>query len=274
MADYEVRIELLTEAERTTLIELGADLQPNALTFQRRLGEPEMRHIWRILVNLKNRTRDEDSHINFAMGDWFNQAEEWFGKGTVKDWIVEEEKLKFYRDHLLVLSGATLIQLQYLEHVIKRCCACLSLKGLKLTFSDLLSPDPRHRRQTLGRLKNALVDSEIFEPNFEARLSAFVKKRNRFIHHFWVDTFEKMSETGALSFVTLEQVKEFVSDLFRETTDLHEVFLGFYYAIGAKLAVREEAILERNAILREWSQYISAFLAVQRAKDENVSEIS
>jgi len=225
-----------------------------------------MRQIWRILVNLKNRARDENSHINFAMGDWINQAEEWFGESTVKNWIVEEERLKLYRDHLLMLSGATLIQLQYLEHVIRGCCACLSLKGLKLTFSDFLSSNPKRRKQTLGRLANALVAGEVFLPNFEARLTVFVEKRNRFIHRFWFDTFEEMSETGTPSFATLERIEEFVSDLFRETTDLQEVFLGFYYAIGVKLAEREKATLELDGILREWAQQISAFTAVQRRR--------
>jgi hypothetical protein len=188
--------------------------------------------------------------------------------------MVEDAKLELYRDYLLKLSGATLIQLQYLEHVIKGCCACLSLKGLKLTFSDFLSADPMRRKQTLGQLARALAANEIFESNFEARLSAFVEKRNRFIHSFWIDTFEGTSEADARSFAVLEQIEEFVLDLFKETTDLQEVFLGFYYAIGAKLAEREGADLELNAILREWAHHISAFIAVQRMRDENASETS
>jgi hypothetical protein len=188
--------------------------------------------------------------------------------------MVENAKLELYRDRLLQLSGATLIRLQYLEHVIKGCCACLSLKGLNLTFSDFLSPDPRRRKQTLGQLAKALAANEIFEPNFEARLSAFVEKRNRFIHSFWIDTFEGTSKADAPSFAVLEQIDKFVLDLFKETTELQEVFLGFYYAIGAKLAEREGADSELNAILREWAHHISAFTDVQRVRDENVSETS
>jgi len=254
-------MDLLTDEERSILTKMGVELQTAAIIFRRRLSELEMRKVWRILVILASRTKDD--HIKLALGDWLIKAEEWFGKDTVKNWLEEEKRLKAYRNYLLMRSGALLIQLQCLEHEIMVCCALLSLTDIHP--SDFLSDDPKRRRYTLGQLKNALKGAQIFEPDFESHLDTFVKKRNRFIHEFWVETFIKGPESYNLS--TMKKIEEFITQVSKEARELQMVFRGLCYAIGVEIARREDKLYELNSFLREVeesSKYIEAFLSVQR----------
>ena len=79
MSSFGIKMELLSAREQTTLTSLNAELGATGITFRRRLTFDEMRIIGQIIVDLKGRTNDEDNHINFALGDWMNQADEWFG---------------------------------------------------------------------------------------------------------------------------------------------------------------------------------------------------
>src|SRR5215216_6409107 len=99
-----------------------------------------------------------------------------------------------------MLAGATLVQIQHLEYIVNICCSFLSLKTkrgvVKLKPSDLFSADAEHRSKTLGILKDALIETHAFDSNFEDRLSGFVRDRNHFIHHFWMKSFRKQSDSG------------------------------------------------------------------------------
>jgi hypothetical protein len=55
---------------------------PSGIEFKRELNLIQMAIIAQILTDLHHRTNDEDNHINFALGDWVIQAEEWFGLDT------------------------------------------------------------------------------------------------------------------------------------------------------------------------------------------------
>lgn len=79
MTSFGIRKDLLSARDRTTLASLNAELSPTGIKFRRHLMFDEMRIIGQIIVDLKIRTNDEDNHINFALGDWMNQADEWFG---------------------------------------------------------------------------------------------------------------------------------------------------------------------------------------------------
>ena len=80
MRDFGIKMETLTASEQKTLAKLRAELSRNSISFHRELDFDEMRKVGQILIDLHQRTNDRDeNHINFAIGDWMLQADEWFG---------------------------------------------------------------------------------------------------------------------------------------------------------------------------------------------------
>lgn len=250
MTDFGIKVDLLSRHAKDTLADLGAELHPSAITFCRRLSAAEMRTVLRILKDLEAQTGDEQNHISFALGDWAIQANEWFDGEVVQSWIAEETRLRAYRDYLLRLMGVTLIRLQFLESDIKECCAFLALKGVKLTPSDVLSPDPKRRKYTLGQMLYALRKTQALDSGFDSFLSAFVEKRNRFIHRFWtelsVDVDISGLPFGEATEEILRNIEEFISGLLREVDKLDRVFLGLRYSLGKVWYVAGQEIAERE----------------------------
>ena len=273
MADNSIKLELLGSDEKEILRKFDVELQASSIGFKHELREEDMRVVAGILISLKGRTRDEGNHINFALGEWMHQADEWFGKDTGISWMTEEARRAAYRDHLLMLTGATLIELQILEDLIHSCCSFLRLKtkqGETLRVSDFLSPDPNHRNKTLGILKGALEKATLFDHSFESRLDEFVKKRNRFVHDFWVKNLKDPSFSNPPSFERLSKIEEFMSSLLREAVELEAPFRGLHYAsVEDRLAknVSTGDDVRHNPFI-EWSKYEKDFLSVANIPTE------
>lgn len=267
MADYSIKWELLGSDEKEILRKFDVELEASSISFKHELREEDMRVVAGILISLKGRTRDENNHINIALGGWMHQADEWFGKDTGIAWMTEEARRGAYRDHLLMLTGATLIELQILEDLIHGCCSFLRLKtkrGETLRVSDFLSPDPNHRNETLGTLKGALEKATLFDHLFESRLDEFVKKRNRFVHDFWVKNLKDPSFSNPPSFERLSKIEEFMSSLLREAVELEAPFRGLHYAfVQDRLAksVSTGDDVRHNPFIK-WSKYEKDFLSV------------
>ncbi len=261
--------KLLTSQEEDILTKLNVEIGPVGMTFQRKLSSAETRTVARILIDLKNRDRPRGSRVNFALGDWMNTADAWFGKKTGMRWAQEEAQIKAYRDHLLMLTGATLIQLQNLENLITVCCSFLSLKKdgkkIKLAPSDILSSDKKRIKVTLGILKDALVETKAFDEEFEDRLKRLVRNRNRFIHHFWLDAFQELSVSHPPSIEGLRRIEQFISGLLKEATKLETPFLGLYYTIGRETKERSKMPHDLTSnLFVEWSQFEESYLSVLR----------
>ncbi|MEK6407620.1 MAG: hypothetical protein AABN34_11710 [Acidobacteriota bacterium] len=272
MADYSIKTELLGSDEQATLRKLDVELHASGITLTHKLAEADMRAVAAILISLKNRTHDDGNHIDFALGEWMLQADEWFGKDVGMRWIAEEVKRNAYRDYLQMLTGATLIQLQILEDFIHGCCSWLRLKtkrGKTLRVSDFLSSDPNHRNETLGTLKGALEEASLFDHGFEVRLDEFVKKRNRFVHDFWVKAIKDPSFSSRPSFETLTKIEDFLSGLLTEAQELEAPFRGLFYSIDKGMAerfnIRDDM---RNGVFVEWSKYEKDFLSVANVPNE------
>jgi hypothetical protein len=273
MADYSIKVELLGSAEQDILRRLDVQLHASSISFKHELREEDMRVVAGILISLKGRTRDEGNHIDFALGVWMRQADEWFGEDMGLRWMTEEARRAAYRDHLLMLTGATLIELQILEDLIHGCCSSLRLKtkrGETLRVSDFLSPDPNHRNRTLGILKGALEEASLFDHGFESRLDEFVKKRNRFVHDFWVKNLKDPSFSNPPPFESLSKIEEFLSGLLREAVELEAPFRGLHYTFVqnrlAKLGSTGGDVKHNPFI--EWSKYEKDFLRVANIPTE------
>ncbi|MEK6323825.1 MAG: hypothetical protein AABN33_19450 [Acidobacteriota bacterium] len=260
---------LLSDFELSILAELDVDIQPVGMTFQRELSAQEMRAVGWLLVSLRKRA-DENSLMEFALGDWMVKADQWFGEDTGIRWIQEVAMLVAFKDHLLGLTGATLIELQSFERFIATCCALLQLKtkkGEPVVPSDFLSNDSKRRTKCLGPLKDALVKAGIFDPSFESRLANFVKSRNQFIHSFWLEKFQEVSYTNPPTLETLKEVEQFASGLLKEAVGLEAPFRGLCYSIGKRLAERRAGITDlSNHLFVEWSKYEKDFLSVVRQR--------
>lgn len=268
MADYSIKVELLSSDEQVILRKFDVELHASNISFKHELREEDMRVVAGILISLESRTRDEGNHIDFALAGWMRQADEWFGKDIGIDWMTEEARRAAYRDHLLMLTGVTLIQLQILEDIIQGCCALLHLKigtgkmERIVSVSDFLSDDPNHRSEALGPLKEAIKRVSLFDHGFESRLDEFVKKRNRFVHDFWVKNLKDQSFLP--SFERLRKIEEFMSSLLREAGELEAPFRGLHYAfVQDRLAksVSTGDDVRHNPFI-EWSKYEKDFRSV------------
>lgn len=258
---------MLIPEEHKSLSELDVELQASAILFHRKLNEAEMRKVGWIIISLKDRTNDEDNHISFGIGDWMIKTDEWFGKDTGIAWVQELGRMKAYRDHLLALTGATLMQLQVFEYQIKACCAGI---GLELAPADLFSSDPNRKKRTLGRLIRALQGKIAFDQNFEERLAVFIENRNRFIHDFWANVFLKPSDEGIPSITTLEGVGKFITGLLKEAVELETPFRGLFYAIGKATAEKNNWNQFLNSdVFIEFSKYEKDFLSVLGHRDKD-----
>ena len=273
MPDFSIRMELLLPTEKHALADLGADLFPSGITFSRQLSEAEMLRVGRILDDLRYRTNDDDNnHIGFAIGDWANQADEWFGEGKGVEWMMGLQKQKRFRNWVLELTGATTISLQFLEHLIKNCCALLGVevgKGRKkriIKIEDLLSQNAKLRRATLGDLKDALKEKGGFVPDFENRLDAFAQKRNRFIHSYWVDTGLAGNWTDPPSADVLNQVAKFTMEILKEAFELQRVFQGLLFAWGKEVSEAHTSDELLGAFL-QFQPDLDSFLSVWKKRD-------
>ncbi len=253
MADYGIKIELLSDFDKSVLLDLDVDVQRSGVVFQRKLNEANMRTVWRILTALKYRTNDEENHINFALGDWMQQAEDWYGKDELKKWFAwmsSDWSLPAHRSYLYQMIGITLIYLQRLETLIKECCSLLSSKAVDKVFeiNDILSADPKLRKKTLGQLVSVVQDMEIFDSTFEDKLSSFVELRNRFVHRLW----EEEILGAEFDHPLLTKLEKLTSGLLEEIEYMLKVFEGFRFAIYKPLAqaVKQELPHMEIEILR------------------------
>src|SRR5215203_2844743 len=229
---YAIRWDMLDEDELDFLNRIGVEKHQSAVTFTRPLNWNEFCLAFAIFCGLKNRIGDEENHVNFAIGDCVNYGIDRFGEDQVDNFIKEHLALRVMRDHTLSMAGGTLILLQLVEEQIKFCCTAIPIKSLNLTLEDLLSPDPRRRKQTLGQLASGLRESRIFAGDFEDRLAKFVNDRNRFIHSWWTEQNRRSESKGGLpSKDELEETYEFIRSLMKEAVYIRNVFRGFEYAL-------------------------------------------
>jgi len=250
--------------ELDLLVRHGVDLGPSGLTFAKRLSEGEMRTVFRIIAALYHRTNDEENHINFALGDWYVQAEEWFGKEEVDKWIDNDQELRKLNHDLMHLTGVVLAQLQQLERTILGCCAFLQPRGLSLTVSDFMSGDPARLRQTLGQLTRALVNHALFDPGFESRLRALVEDRNRLAHRLWSDVYSTTDVDDLPTLVELKQVEGFLSNLLKDALEMQRVFFGLHCSIGIGAAAGQGLDPRLEPGVLQWAEYLPDFHAVMR----------
>lgn len=113
-----------------------------------------------------------------------------------------------FREWITYVTGSAIIRAQYVERVLNAICLMLGIKGLGFTQEDFLSGDSARIRQTLGKIKEQLRNTEIFDTDFIDRLQVFVDRRNRVVHGLYADSFHSEDDFGIDSPIAQEYVRE------------------------------------------------------------------
>lgn len=240
MKKYQNFTELLPPRDRYLLEDLGVELRINAAIFHKKLSEEELRVVLRIFAALKYKVGEEDDRINWALGDWMVQVENWYGEKTLEEWMswmLSDLGLEPHRDEFYRLVGGTLIRLQSLEDTIMDCCLILETVGISLSPDDFLSLDKKLRKQMLGRLVNSVKNKVELDPEFELRLSQFVDHRNRFIHRLWFEEIKKTDFDHPL----LQKLGQFCLDLVNECDYILTAFEGLKSTLLQEIASSSES---------------------------------
>jgi hypothetical protein len=256
---------VLTDIERDDMQDKGVEMKQLGMAFTKQPTWEDFCVVFARVYSVKMRYGDfnQNDNANWAIGDCLVAGEDYFGKEKVDKWLREFLHLVKLRDHILSLSGGALVQLQQVEHLIKVCCAMISLKGLKLTLDDVFSLDPSRRSQTLGQMKKALKDNQIFNPAFEEKLTQFVNSRNKFAHSLWTDEITnsryKKSISGLPTKQELDEVYKFIVKLINESEYIEKVFMGFQFALMPERRKDSNVSSEASPVLR-WARYLPEFL--------------
>ena len=265
---YSIQWELLVEEEEDLMDALGIETGASSAKFTRDLLWEEITIAFAHFVSLRKRTpMPEESHVNFAIGDCLVEMERLFGKERTEQFASEFLRLSACRDFVLGLAGGALIYLQQVEEVIKGCCACLNLKGIRLTVADFLASDPDHRRLTLGQMKNALLNTGAFSAGFEEQLNNFVQDRNRFVHSLWVEDARTSPHSELPCEEDFVRVADFINDLGRRAYRIERIFKGLWAALGEPLSQGLPPEADNSATINRWLKYIPEFRDVLRNKE-------
>ncbi len=259
--NYAIPWDLLPEDDLDLLDRLEIERGPSFLKFKRKLNREEIVLVCERLWNFRSIVPDaEDNHINFAIGDALGEYSKQFGEDEgelfVKDWT----HLSKLRDNMLRITGGALIYLQTVEYQIKGCCSMLNLRGLKLTVADFHASDPKRRRQTLGQLKNALIENFSFADEFEVQFGRFVDDRNEFVHTLWTGEMDMDERTGLPSEDNFRNKLELTISLIRQAREIELVFRGL---LGFIVDSLPETLKDNDVVIR-WKKYIARFKATLR----------
>ena len=250
---------LLPEDDADFFDQAEIERSASFIKFNRKLSRKELASLCSRLWSFRSLVADpEENHINFAIGDAFNEFSNRFWEKAGTHFTKKFIRFGILRDNTLKITGATLIYLQTVEHLIKGCCAMLKLKGLKLTLEDFHSSDVNRRRQTLGQLKKALIKTFAFSDEFEDRFNQFVSDRNEFVHTFWIGETKMDERVGLPSEDHFREKLKFTISLMRQARKMELVFRGLLGSIVDSFSER----LKNREVVSPWKKYIVNFKAL------------
>lgn len=262
--DYSIPWHLLPEDDADFFDRAEVERGASSIKFNRKLSRQELASVCSRLRNFRSLVEDpEENLIDFAIGDAFNEFSNRFGEEDGAYFMKEFVRLENLRDNALKITGATLIYLQMVEHLIKGCCAMLKLKGLKFTLEDFHSSDVNRRRQTLGYLKKALMGTFAFSNEFENDFNRFVSDRNEFVHTFWIGETKIDERVGLPSETDFREKLDFTISLMRRARKIELVFRGLFGSIGASFPESPE----NQEVMFPWKKYIAEFKATLHAPE-------
>jgi hypothetical protein len=118
-----------------------------------------------------------------------------------------------------------------------------------------------------------LRKTDAFNEEFQKRLTDFVKKRNHFIHEFWIQKFASLGpDTGIPSPSDYEDVIHFISALGLEATYMEKIFLGLLYDILLEVGRTHWPDSVDKMLVQHWRKYTTEYREVlRRAENQNDS---
>ena len=219
----------LSEGERNVLKSIGVEMDFQGMKFNSAPSWKDFTLAFAYISALDRRNTGDRDQYAWVIGDCVKEGYRFFDKKKVDDWLVEFESVTRLRDIALNMTGGLLIHLQVVENYVKGCCACLDIKGIDISPGDVFSIDKQRRKYTLGQMATGLRKTEAFSEKFEEQLTDFVKKRNHFIHEFWIQRIASQErDAGIPSVGEYEDVIKFISALGFETTYYGENVSGAF----------------------------------------------
>ena len=183
--------------------------------------------------------------------------------------IPEEFRESAFREYVRIVTANAVIACQYVERTFNAICLILNVDGLRFSEADFLSNDSSRTRQTLGKIKRQLEDSNFFDSSFCERLSDFSKRRNRIVHGLFADTFQSRDQIASASLIAQEYTSkcEWVSN---EAAELVEVGFGIYRAIGIIMLRKYPDNQELKDLIRGFDDFKSVGLSTLDPTLQNV----
>ena len=262
--DQDPRIaKYLTREELLELGKLGVRLSQTGVQLSRELSRNEFRGLWHLVGALNRRRPRTEDWVNWLVGDWANAVSRVEGEGVAERIISEEQEAYSFSQHILTLSGATLMALQWTELAVDQCVRLLQDAEGAPPTADVFSVDDTKRRRTLGQLNRVLQNRQLFIDEFEKRMDRFVTQRNRFAHRALVERLPSALAEHEPRMQAFQEIESFLLDLLREARDVGRVFKGLLAAIGLSVATREK-IEAVERLVADWKPELDEFLQVKR----------
>ncbi|MGD8457009.1 MAG: hypothetical protein PVF83_11530 [Anaerolineales bacterium] len=271
---FKIRWELLSDDELDFLNSVGLIRHDSGVEFSRKLSWEDYCQVLAYLLGLDRRTIQEGNLIAGAIGDCINNGEELFGKDKIGDWLHEFMILRNKRDLILNMVGGTVIYLQQVEYEVKSVCALAKLDGLNIMVEDVLSRNPKRMKKTLGQIAKVIKKTDIFNFEFEQRLTDFVGKRNDFIHNLWIDTiFEGTDQSGLPSEKEYERIYNFLKTIIKDARYVQNVFRGLYIQLKPTRDTESNHDVMNDEPLGSWVRYLPLLHSALRKTTNKNREI-
>jgi hypothetical protein len=260
--------DYLTSSEMAQLKRYGVTMSKTSLAFSKDLAESDLRRMWHLVSAIVRRRPKSEDWVNWLIGDWANKVSDQLGEKIPHMIIKEEEEAYKFTQHILGAAGATLLSLQMAEYAVAICCRLLDPSTGTRMSVEVFSPENVSRRRTLGQLNKQINDRKIFLQDFEQRMDAFVKRRNKFAHHLMVEHVHLVHLGHVARMKGLKSLESFLLALLVEANKIASIFFGLITAIGATIAEREnvknlEAFLDDQGA-DDWRDHLRQFSEVQR----------
>lgn len=156
-----------------------------------------------------------------------------------------------FKTYVRYTTGSAIIGAQYVERVFNGICLILDIESLPFDLYDFNSGDSSRMRQTLGAMKQRIADTDFFSDSFIARMSEFVRRRNRVVHGLFSDTFSSREQIQP----TCDVAKKYVAEcewVSREAANLVETGFGIYAELADR-GIRTDEQLRR--LVEEFAEF-------------------
>ena len=166
------------------------------------------------------------------------------------------------QEHVFGVIGETIYMIQIAEHAIQNCMIFV-FEQPDFLIENFYAVEQRERKKTLGYIITTLRSKAEIHPQFDGMLTAFVDKRNFFIHNLFND-----KEYGLSTDEQCKKTESYLSDLQDYAWNIMNVFLSVLIEWSKTSGVSEHiGTLYKNPHLAQVEQ--KPFHLLIKTRDKN-----